>query len=288
MVETSTPESTGRKSECSAVRKGFTEEFESETSNGHDGREEEKHEGAVISGEAVEDEVHEVHFDAIQLFCLRGRVTHEGRGLSGVEVDGGPLGVRRTGTDGRFSFEDVEENTEYRLCLRKRDYVFPHEFLSGSVTQDLELEITAQRLFSLSGRVMVNGVGVSEVTVEGGPLGTCFTDEEGYFCFTGVVEGSPYRLKAVKEGFKFSCDEPAGEILENTIVNFSGMRVFTVSGVVKHHGQPLAGVEVDGGVLGVALTDAEGRYVFRDVPEGTKYTLTVRKEGFKFKAKTQS
>ncbi|NLF24255.1 MAG: FHA domain-containing protein [Deltaproteobacteria bacterium] len=240
---------------------------------------------AAVEGEVAEDQVTEIHFDAVMLFSLGGVVTHHGRPLEGVEVDGGVFGSQQTGPDGRFCFDDIEESTPYELRVSKTDHVFKAENLKGVVQQDIHLQVEAQRLFSLSGRVVVNGDGLAGVKIEAGELGTSHTDENGYYCFAGVVEGSPYSLKAVKKDYIFECDDADGDVHENTIVNISAIRVFTISGVIKHHGVPLAGVEVDGGLIGRTVTDENGRYEFRNVPDGTKYRLTVRKEGYKFRMK---
>jgi len=53
-----------------------------------------------------------------------------------------------------------------------------------------------------------------------------------------------------------------------------------VRGSVIRNGKPLEGVEIDAGPLGTAVTDKDGIYVFKDVPEGTEINLSAKKDGF--------
>ncbi len=56
----------------------------------------------------------------------------------------------------------------------------------------------------------------------------------------------------------------------------------SLSGYISQAGVPLAGVVVDGGHLGTALTDASGQFTFGSVPEGTLFTLSLAKTGYSF------
>jgi len=57
-----------------------------------------------------------------------------------------------------------------------------------------------------------------------------------------------------------------------------------ICGVVfrRDNGQPLADVEIDAGVLGVATTDKGGTFVIRNVPLNTSYELVPRTPGLSF------
>lgn len=57
---------------------------------------------------------------------------------------------------------------------------------------------------------------------------------------------------------------------------------YTVSGTILVDGNPLAGVTVDGGALGIEVTDIDGSYSFIDVPSGINYTLTPSLSGYIF------
>ncbi len=62
-------------------------------------------------------------FEAIQLFTLRGRIVHHGKGLADVEVDGGVIGKTYTDADGFYSFVDVAEDTQYKITARKDGFL---------------------------------------------------------------------------------------------------------------------------------------------------------------------
>lgn len=66
---------------------------------------------------------HEITFEALQLFTVRGKVTHHGKPLEGVAIDGGNLGQTTTGPDGTYSFADVPENTEFTITAMKKGYL---------------------------------------------------------------------------------------------------------------------------------------------------------------------
>jgi len=93
-------------------------------------------------------------------------------------------------------------------------------------------------------------------------------------------QGSPMAKQTDSEN-----DDKATVAVHSNVTDFDfeATQVFEVSGVVRHKGKPLVGVEVDGGALGTTVTDKEGRYEFKDVPEDTEYILKVNKPGYRFK-----
>lgn len=62
------------------------------------------------------------------------------------------------------------------------------------------------------------------------------------------------------------------------------VKVFRIRGkVISKRGRiPIPGVRVNGGALGVILTDRNGEFLFANVAQGTKYALTIEKRGFVF------
>src|SRR5690606_37210245 len=72
----------------------------------------------------------------------------------------------------------------------------------------------------------------------------------------------------------------AGE--SHGVYDFLSLKLFVLRGQVLHKGQALSGVFIDGGALGKAEADDEGRFSFPDVPEGTVYALVASREGYVF------
>ena len=154
--------------------------------------------------------------------------------------------------------------------------------ISGRVGMSdvLNLDFVAQKLVSLSGKVLHHGKPLAGVKIQGGALGVMETDAEGCFRFADIVEGAKYALVASKGGFIFQTSTAEGVLSEDATVVFSATQLFSIKGRIMHHGKPLVGVEVDGGTLGKTITDEHGVYVFKEIPEDTEYTLRVHKEGY--------
>jgi pSer/pThr/pTyr-binding forkhead associated (FHA) protein len=154
--------------------------------------------------------------------------------------------------------------------------------ISGKVGSGFsgELNLTAVQLFRLSGKVTHNGRPLEGVRIEAGALGSAETDPDGMFRFLNVKEGTEYNLSASKGDFRISGLDSKGVVARDTDVAFSAIQLFTIRGKVTHNGKALVGVEVDGGPLGRTITGPDGAYVFKDVPEGTDFTLRVAKDGF--------
>ncbi len=64
--------------------------------------------------------------------------------------------------------------------------------------------------------------------------------------------------------------------------DFVARELLTFSGSVLHKGSPVAGVAVDLGAHGSALTDSSGLFSFSGIPEGESYELKLAKAGFEF------
>jgi hypothetical protein len=60
--------------------------------------------------------------------------------------------------------------------------------------------------------------------------------------------------------------------------------VADITGTIRHHDTdlPLEGIEVDGGTLGVTLTNSRGEFIFKNVPLDTGYVVYARSAEFSF------
>ena len=151
------------------------------------------------------------------------------------------------------------------------------------VSDNLTLDFVATRLLSILGKVERNGVPLEGVTVIDQTLGTTRTDDTGSFRFSDVIEGTAYSFKFEKEGYTFSPQESSGDLNdENLELLVSARKLFSITGAITHRGKGLEGVTVDGGELGITVTDDQGCYRFESVPEGGEFTLKATKEGYTF------
>ena len=225
-------------------------------------------------------------FSAVELLTVEGTLLHKGQPLEGVALDAGELGTTTTDSRGRYSFAKVAEGTKFSLRATKDGFDFdvPNSLTAGSDTA--AIEIGSYQLFDIGGVVEHRGTPLAGVAVDAGNLGKETTNEAGCFRFENLREGTSYSITLRKDGFLFDTDSFSGTDAPGLAgLAATARQLFRITGVVKHHETPLAGVVVDGGPeLGTTETDANGQYVFENVPEDAKYTLSVRKDDFKFQA----
>jgi pSer/pThr/pTyr-binding forkhead associated (FHA) protein len=155
---------------------------------------------------------------------------------------------------------------------------------SGMVEEQdvLDFDLCAMQVFMIYGTVTYWGEPLEGVHVDGGDLGERITDADGTFLFEQVPEDTSFSIRPVKENFSFECSGSSGVLTEDTQLDITAIQHFTISGRVTHKGVPLTGVEIDGGELGKTVTDGDGYYSFKDVPEGTNFEFTASKDGFVF------
>ncbi len=152
----------------------------------------------------IQDEDIQLDFVATQLLRLSGTVMHRGEPLTGAVVRDAALGEVTTGKDGTFVFKDVLEGTNYALTFEKTGFVFSGSPMSGSLNDgDVSLDVTAKKLFAISGKITHKGKSLPGVTIDGGKLGVVVTDAAGVYRFAEVLEGEEYTLKASKDGYTF-------------------------------------------------------------------------------------
>ncbi|MCB0325402.1 MAG: FHA domain-containing protein, partial [Bdellovibrionales bacterium] len=192
--------------------------------------------------------VNDINFDATALYSVSGAITHKGRALSGVAVDGGALGSATTDADGRYLFSNVPEGTPYTISAKHEGFLLDCRDGSGEVRGDVAVPFTATQLFQIAGTVTHKGNPLAGASIDGGELGARTTDENGKFVFAGVPEFTHYRISVSREGYIFDGAVGAGQVgSSDESLTFTARKLFTISGRVTHHGIPLEGVEVDGG-----------------------------------------
>ena len=146
-------------------------------------------------------------------------------------------------------------------------------------------DFVATELFAIKGVIATSKDFLEDVFVDGGELGTRNTDSEGCFVFEEIPEGTEYCIRISKEGYRFEPNQIEGLVDQGDAeLDINGRQLFTISGVVEHQGQPLAGVRVDGGPLGVSTTDQEGVFSFTGVPDGEEYSIEISKTGYSFES----
>ncbi|MHA6791958.1 MFS transporter [Pseudonocardia bannensis] len=126
----------------------------------------------------------------------------------------------------------------------------------------------------------VTGIAITLIDVRGNVAAATVADEYGRYHLTGVPDGR-YTLTAAGAGFQpvaVSVLLPSGVATERDIELPRRARLIgTVAAASTGRGVPEALatlIDPAGGVVGATVTDADGGFVFDDLPEGT-YTLTA-------------
>ena len=246
----------------------------------------------------------------IRTAAVEGRVIIEGEGLAGVTVTltGGPGNdsyTKLTGDNGEYAFTELRPG-DYQINISGYD-PDDYEFASSShdVSVDLgETEIVSftgvlLRTSGISGRVSVEGMGIADiaVTLSGAADDSTMTDASGQFAFAGLAAGD-YTVSIAVESNDYvfgsmSTDRTVGDD-DSQIVNFEGAHATTasVSGMLfideldnndaydegeaalPAPGVPVALVGPGVNDQRLKLTDAEGQFMFSDLPAGP-YQLIV-------------
>jgi len=115
---------------------------------------------------------------------------------------------------------------------------------------------------------------------------TATTGRYGTFFIPNVPEGTNYTITATKKGYDSGTSTiaqvNATEVTRGIIIQITGG---AVSGTVKDEkGNNVEGATVSttiGGTVYSTKTDADGRYILNDLPEGTGYEIIAEKIGYK-------
>lgn len=189
-------------------------------------------------------------------------------------------------------FQAVEERPAARFHNepRREEYqeTEPSQVLiSGQLEADElnHVDFEAIKLLTLHGIITHHGAPLAGVHIDAGRIGQTVTGPDGTFSFCEIEEYTPFSITASKAGFDFTCDVAQGTLTNDIVLEFFARELFTISGVVMHHGQPLQQVEIDAGDLGVTVTDRNGRYAFNDIPEGITFNIKASKKSYRFECR---
>lgn len=144
------------------------------------------------------------------LYTISGTVTNADTGapVSGVSVQGGPLGNRTTNASGQYSFNNISSGTEFSLHVSKNNYRFEPDTLEGTVNfANVVRNTSGVQIATITGRVKLSnlsGTGVEGALVRLGEMEQT-TDSNGGFRFEEVLNGS-YTLSASKPGYYIEAD----------------------------------------------------------------------------------
>jgi hypothetical protein len=223
------------------------------------------------------------------LFTISGRVIADDVGLGGVSVSlsGSQSATTTTTAGGAWSFTVAAEG-DYTVTPSRLNYTFSsasESFTNLSGDETANFTGTLVNL-TLSGRVTVGGVALSDVSVDlsGSQYATMTTAEDGSWSFTVPAEGD-YTVTPSRVNYSFS---PAvanfTNLSRNETTNFVGGLVsYTISGRATLGGDALAGASINlsGSKSGTMTTGIDGAWSFV-VPAEGDYTVTPAEQDFLF------
>ena len=138
--------------------------------------------------------------------------------------------VQKTSTDANGYFEIRELTGKNVLEYTSNEF----EFEKDEITRPFNKIIKAT--FTVSGRITLNNVPMTEVVVSSGNNSTT-TNENGYYELKGLFGRGT--LNVYKQGYKF-----AGEFAYSTATNLDFKGLYSISGVVKSGNLKLSGAKI--------------------------------------------
>jgi hypothetical protein len=216
-------------------------------------------------------------------WVLSGKVTLYGQGFAGctVSLSGDREGSTVTDSSGNYSFPGLPRG-KYRITPMVAGQSLTPANRAVTLAGNTGGNDFVLTTCAVEGRVTLNGVGYPGCTVSltgPKPMST-LTDSSGNFLFIGVLAGS-YKVAPSLAGQHFTPEDRWVTVGDNGVrgVAFT-LRSYDICGRAQHNGKGIPGITVmlTGSVNLLGMTDSEGLYCFRGVPNG-RYSLTARLHG---------
>lgn len=233
---------------------------------------------------------------AIPTFTVSGTVKEGARGLAGVAVSAGGQNAT-TATNGTYTLSGLTAGT-YDVSVSKAGYKFTPPTASVTVGPNrTAINFAAAKIFSVSGRVTSNKLGLPGVTVtlqHTSGNRTAITGGDGTYTFSDVAAGA-YKLVPVLEDYLFTPASRAVRVTTRSIstMHFVGAVIpdltdLTLKAESVKGGRPGSGTVVLNGKAPVAMkvtllssNTAVARVpAFVNIPKGkssAKITVSTRK-----------
>jgi len=225
------------------------------------------------------------NFTAAQFFSISGKVTLGSAGLPSVVVSLGTY-TTTTAANGTYTIQNIPAGTSGDVTPALAGYGFsPSSIHIANLSADQsDQNFTAVAIFTISGKVTLNGIGLVGVKVALGSY-QATTDAGGNYSINGVPSGTSGSLTPSKTDYTFT---PTSITVTNLAADtpgqdFTAKAAFSISGKVTS-GAPAAGLAGVTITLGVYTTStaADGTYTLSSILPGTKGSLIPSKTGYTF------
>lgn len=220
-------------------------------------------------------------------YTIKGRVTQNGVGMSGVSVtlSGTESGQATTDDTGSYSFT-VMEVGDYTITPSKNFYEFTPRSLAFNNLTNHQTGAgfnAARQLFTVSGQVLddgsngLDGITVSLTDVTSGTTTTVNSSGGGNFSFSNVKAGFNYSIEPAQTNFYNFTSQQIVNLSSNSSLKFAGaLREYNITGRVTDAngvGVICVRVSLGGAQTSDIVTDLNGNYSFK-VLAAKNYTIT--------------
>ena len=222
-------------------------------------------------------------YQAVRAYTISGEVWVGGMRRPNVVMNGLP-GNPITDGNGNYS-AIVTQGWSGTVMPTLEGYSFtPLSFTYTNVTDNPPpIKYTGFRVFTISGTVTHDGLGLPDVVLNGLP-DYIVTDAAGYYNVT-VYQGWSGTVTPFRVGYRFTPDsliyDPVNTAQNNKDYTAVPVRTYTISGHVKEDGVALSGVALTAEPGESTVTDSNGFYQMV-VNENWSGTVTPGKEGYRF------
>lgn len=219
-------------------------------------------------------------------YTVRGRITQDGTGVSGVSVTAGSA-TTITGISGSYVLSGLLPGS-HGITPSRPGFTFAPAARTVSVTEDMTgIDFAATRTgYTLKGTVRIGTAGLAGVTVLAGGR-SASTDSEGRYALENVPAGDQ-TVTVSRTGYLFTpASLPVSVSADVTGLDFTAaVQTFQVTGRVTLAGEGLAGVTIAAGEFSTT-TGQDGEYTLAGLPGGA-HLLHAGLAGFAFTPATRS
>jgi hypothetical protein len=220
-------------------------------------------------------------------YSISGRVADPGgNGMGGVllNLTGSLKALGATDANGNYSFQNLKPGGSYTVVPVKTGVNFsPTSRSFSNINSDQIADFTGTApAVRVSGRVLnanTGGVIGVTVTLSGSQSGSVLTDSGGNYNFPNLPAGGTYTVTPSRGTDKFvPSTRTVSNVFSDQSINFT--LVYDISGRVTDgsgNGLPAVTITLSGAQAGTVQTDANGNYLFADLPAAGSYTVTPSK-----------
>ena len=219
-------------------------------------------------------------------YSISGTVTGDVQAGVTMTLSGSVSATTVTNASGNYIFRGLSNGT-YTVTPSKLGYGFSPKSttvtISGANVTGINFTPTCP-YYSICGTVTCDGQAGVTMTLSGTGSGSTTTDASGYYCFTGLCNGT-YVVTPSKSGCTFT---PASRQATISGASVTGVdftctctTTFSISGTVTGDSQAGITMTLTGSVSKTTTTDSSGNYTFSGLSNST-YTVTPSKAGYTF------